>query len=175
MTGEEATALYGYIKDPIEGDKYNLRGDFNYYMQKIYNNLTTYYSQETVNRVYPEIYKDMCMCLKENIGDRCGYIMLEATALTAVKYAPDPFYDESCILSMGNFNDIQKTMIRSYMTIMITGSLGYKEVYERKRKDAVDNKYGISRLQYYKELLKANKEIKRVLKEKQKTGLVLIK
>ena len=174
MLLKDAEALYGYIKEPIKGDKYNLRDTFNYYIGRIYNNLTTYYDQETVNKVYPMIYRDMCECLLENIGRRCGYVILEATTLTSVNCAPDPF-DESCVLSMGNFNDIQKTMIRSSMTIMITGSVGFKEVYERKCKNAVDYIHGISRIQYYKELFNANKEIKRVLKEKQKTGLVLVK
>ena len=167
-------APYGYILKSIEGDKYKLKDTFNYYMKRIYNNLTIYYNQETVNKVYPKIYKDMCECLQENIGLRYGDIMLAAKTITALTILPDPF-SESCVLSTGNFNDIQKSMIRSSIKYMISGTNGFEEVYEKNRKKLIDRIYGISRVQYYMELIKANKEVKKVLKETQKTGLVLVK
>ena len=177
MLVSEAEALYGYIKEPIEGDKYKLRNDFNYRMYKIYNNLIVYYGEETEKRIYPEIYSDMCRTLMENIGRKCGYIILHASTVTATDWAIrgfDPF-DEGYTLSRGNFNDIQKDMIRISMKNIIAGGGGSDEYFEQERKLAITQKYNLSRMQYYKELIKANKEMKRVLKEKRKEGLVLVK
>ena len=56
MLISDAKRLYGYIDEPIEGDKNNLRSDFNGIAGRVYEKLNFYFDSELATAMYPEIY-----------------------------------------------------------------------------------------------------------------------
>lgn len=161
MLASDARVLYGYIDEPIEGDNNNLREDFNYYAQRIYSKLNFYFDVETVKEAYPKIYKELCEILSEDINMHTRkslfFIKIGASADFAVEKAIrniDPFSD-ACILSKGNFNNIQKDIVKLALPSMITGSSTGDSYNTLINGDIVCRRHNITRTRYSLERLKA--------------------
>ena len=170
--------IYGYLTKPLNGDTNNLTADFNYRISKIYKNLLLYYDNETVMRIYPLIYTRLYERLLEGIADKereaIFSIMIAGWADYEVNMALagiDPF-SQSCILSKGEFNHIQKDIVSASMSSIISDSeIGYANntVNNSKR---ICKMHGINKTKYWLERTKASIEVskcKRIAKKEAKT------
>ena len=184
MLISDAKRLYGYIDEPIEGDKNNLRSDFNGIAGRVYEKLNFYFDSELATAMYPEIYAKLCETLKDEILKKTRegifFIMIGATADYAVERAISSIdvFSEGCILSKGTFNTIQKDIVRYSLPSMITGT-GTADSYNTVQNgDIICEKYKISRVRYSLERLKAVVEVQKcrnIAKKNRKEKRLIVK
>lgn len=184
MLASDAKFLYGYIDEPIEGDTHNLREDFNYYAGRIYSKLNFYFDSEIVKKVYPNNYRRLCEVLEYEImkDTRRGvfFILIGASADEAVRtglHGVDPF-SSGCILSEGNFNAIQKDIVRLSLPSIITGSSTGDSYNTIVNGDLICKTHHINRARYSLERLKAVLEMQKcrnIAKKNKKEKRLIIK
>ena len=184
MLASDAKVLYGYIVEPIEGDKNNLRSDFNSIAGRVYEKLNFYFDAETAKNMYPEIYTSLCETLRSEIINKTReeifYIMIGATADYAVERAVNSIdiFSDKCILSKGNFNKIQKDIVRYSLPSMITGT-GTADSYNTLHYgDIICERHKINRARYSLERLKATLEVQKcrnIAKKAKKEKRLIIK
>ena len=184
MLASDAKFLYGYIDEPIEGDTHNLREDFNYYAGRIYEKLNFYFDSDIVKKAYPSIYEKLCDTLQDGIYKDTRrsvfYILIGASADTAVEHAigyVDPF-SSGCILSEGNFNAIQKDIVRLSLPSIITGSSTGDSYNTLTNGDLICKIHHINRARYSLERLKAVLEMQKcrnIAKKNKKEKKLIIK
>ena len=184
MLVSDAKILYGYIDEPIAGDKNNLRGDFNSITRRVYEKLNFYFDSETAKNMYPGIYTRLCETLSDEIykGTREGvfYIMIGATADFAVERAVEnvDIFSDKCILSKGNFNAIQKDIVRYSLPSMITGTATSDSYNTLHYGDIICERHKINRVRYSLERLKATLEVQKcrnIAKKSNKEKRLIIK
>lgn len=184
MLEKDANYLYGYIYEPIEGDTNNLRRDFNQIAGRVYEQLNFYFDAALVKRMYPNIYSSLLETLRSEIisetRESTFYIMIGAAADCAVERAIScvDVFSEGCILSNGNFNAIQKDIVRYSLTSMITGTNTADSYNTLTNGDKICKKHNINRVRYSLERLKAVLEVQKcrnIVKKNRKDKRLIVK
>ena len=167
METNDKKNLYGYIDEPIEGDNNNLREHFNYYIERIYKKLNYYFDPEIVKAIYPKIYITLCDELRTEINMNTRknwfYVSFGAVSTFTVEKAIRnmDIFSDGCILSKGNFNDIQKEIVKLSLPSIITGAESSASYNTLKNGDLICQRHNINRKRYSLERLKATIEMQR--------------
>ena len=159
-------------------DTENLTEYFNFFMEKIYDNIMWWLDEDTLHLIYPEIYDYLSSLLENNIkynissNNKIGYKEFfsifhkeaENILKLVIKNHSIDFFSEPYILSNANLNDLGIDILKESLCATIANNIDNEEV--KKRRDYICSKHGISKIKYNSQVFKNAKEIWRVNKIK---------
>lgn len=154
-----------------------LKNVFNRYISDIYSNLLFYFDELTATKLYNEIYDFLSNKLKNAVERKynltyyqIGFCIDFEQILDKllIEYNIDIFSPD-CKLSNCKFTDIQKFILKNDITSIFLNKNDIVNINDKKK--YVCEVLDISRIKYKLELLKIDKEIYRIKKEKGKTKI----
>ena len=167
------TLSYPQIREPLSGDKYNLKSEFNSRISVINDNLMLYFDEDSARLFLSKIWYKMSGDLMQWKGKRGGDIIIANSGYQSTREVicrVNPFSD--CYpLSQGNFNEIQRDIVATFLPRRISGPTCYDDSLFKENREKICKRHNIGFFKYYKEKMLADREVRRIIKVEKKKRL----